>query len=208
MSEKEERKEGELSDSIAIKGYVTIWQGEGKEKKIICERKENHWVDQGIRGLISALIGELLESGTDADGDIWSWMKEGKIYLGSDTGAATTHAMTELTSPIGAVPGTAPDTVTGADLTNPTSGTFKASIIAQWLAGAVSGTVGELALYLGLWTSLTPNWEKKLGIAETPFIYPSLMASRLSDADGDFSSFVIDPTKSLTVQWDLEVSFA
>ncbi len=203
VTEKEETKKGELSDSIAIKGYVTIWQGEGKEKKIICERKENHWVDQGIRGLISALLGRYFKA-YRLGGRISFWCYSVKTYLGTDTVTATTHGMTELTSPIGAPPGTGPNSVSGEDRTNPSSGTWKTSIVAQWFAGTVSGTVGELGLYMRPFTDLTPNWLRSSGL----YGYPRVMVSRLSEADADFSSFVIVPTKSLTVQWDLEVSFA
>lgn len=206
MSEKERRKEGELLDSIAIKGYVTIWQGEGKEKKIICRRKENHWVDGGIQGLVSALIGTAVQSDSYLD-DIHYWCNAPKMYLGTDTAAPTTHAMTELTASIGAPPGTAPNSISGENMTNPSLGTWKTAITAKWFAETVSGTVGELALYLGAFTSLTPGWTKGTG-SPADYHFPVIMVSRLSDADGDFSSFGIDPTKSLTVQWDLEVSFA
>lgn len=200
MSEKVKAKG--LSDSIALKGYVTIWQGEGDEKKLVCKRKENHWVDAGIQGLVSALIGQALLAGSTYNVFCWVYDDSLGLYLGTDTAAPTTHSMTELTSPMGTPPGTAPDSLTGADLTNPSSGLFKTSIIALWFAGAVSGTVGELALYMGAFEDLTPDW------TESNRVFPSVMASRLSEADGDFSSFGIDPTKSLTVQWDLEVSFA
>jgi len=204
MSEKAKVKG--LSDRIAIKGYITIWQGEGEEKKLICRRKENHWVDGGIQGLISALIGQYIRSYYSGNVQVFYWSNNPNIYLGTDTAAPTTHSMTALTSPIGAPPGTAPDTIFGANLTNPSAGTFKIDITAQWVAGTISGTVGELALYLGAFTDLSPNWVK-----DTPggsYTYPVIMVSRLSAADTDFSSFVIDETKSLTVQWDLEVSFA
>ncbi|GAJ23810.1 unnamed protein product, partial [marine sediment metagenome] len=86
---------------------------------------------------------------------------------------------------------------------HPSIGTFKTDITAQWVAGTVSGTVGELALYLGAFTALSVNWTRR-----EEYAFPVIMVSRLSEADGDFSSFVIDETKSLTVEWDLEVSFA
>lgn len=192
-----------LSDRVVIKGYITIWQGEGKEKKIICERKENHWVDGGIQGLISALIGHRIYAAGGSGSKVSFWSYIARMYLGTDTGTVTIHSATELTSSIGAPPGTGPNTIVGEDLSNPSIGTFKTGLTAQWVAGTVSGTVGELALYLGAFTSLAVNWAKG-----AVYSFPAIMVSRLSEADGDFSSFVIDETKSLTVEWDLEVSFA
>jgi len=212
MDEKEEakRKSKELSDGIAIKGYVTIWQGEGKEKRLICRRKENHWVDNGIKGLISALIGYRVRlrqtSYPPSSRGIYYWSYSPAMYLGTDTVTATTHAMTALTSPIGTPPGTAQNSFTGENRTNPVSGTWKTAMIAKWYAGTVSGTVGELALYLRPFTNLTPNWE--IYIDNSSITFSRVMVSRLSEADTDFSSFVIDPAYSLTVQWDLEASFA
>ncbi len=204
MSERAKAKG--LSDSIAIKGFVTIWQGEGEEKKLICRRNENHWVDGGIQGLISALIGQYIRGYFSSNRVVRHWSNDPSIYLGTDTAAPTTHSMTALTSPIGTIPGTAPDTIFGADLTNPSGGTFRVDVTAQWVSGTVSGTVGELALYMGAFTDLSPNWVKDSPGAS--YSYPVIMVSRLSEADGDFSGFVIDETKSLTVQWDMEVSFA
>lgn len=208
MNEKEKQKKVEPSDSIVIKGYVTIWQGEGKDKKIICRRKENHWVDQGMRGLISALIGWRIYVQTQSARYISFWCYSPAMYLGTDTVTATTHAMTALTSPIGASPGTAPNSMNGVDLSNPSAGVFKAAVIAQWLAGTVSGTVGELALYLRPFTDLAVGWYKTIPYGSGDWSYSRIMVSRLSEADTDFSSFVIAPSKSLTVQWELEVSFA
>jgi hypothetical protein len=189
-------------DEVQIKGYVTIWQGEGKNKKLIVKRAENHFVDAGLKGLVSALVCKKLSVTTNY---IYSWSHTPKIYIGSDVDTVTTHETSALIAPIGNAPGTAPSAISGADLTNPSSGVWRTSYTAVWYAGTVSGTVGELGLYLRPFTMFTAGWEIATGVLIT---YSSAMVSRLSNANADFSSFVIDPSKSITVQWDIEVSFA
>jgi hypothetical protein len=74
--------------------------------------------------------------------------------------------------------------------------------LATWNAGAISGTVGEIALYLRALDNATFQWQASGNLQ------PSVvMASRLSSADLDFSSFVIDTTKPLTVEWKVQFSF-
>jgi hypothetical protein len=191
-------------DEVQIKGFVTIWQGDEKDKRFIAVRAENHFVDAGLKGLVSALVCKTLK--TNSGGvSIYAWSYLPQIYLGSDVETPTVHEMSALTSPIGASPGTAPSTISGAARTNPSSGKWRTSYIAIWYAGSVSGTVGELGLYLRPFTEFTAGWDRS---AYASYSYDSKLVSRLSHANSDLSSFAIDPSKSLTVQWDLEVSFA
>lgn len=189
------------SDKMLIQGLVTIKQGD----KILAYQAPNSWVDAGLRGLVSALIGDWVRgsSGTYSPGE-GAWAEKLNMYLGSDTATATVHGATALTTPIGNAPGTEPSTIAGDDLTNPSSGTFKTSITAEWYTGTVSGTVGELALYLKPWDDLNIGWRN----VQHNNIPPDTMASRLSNADGDFSSFVIDTGLSLTVEWEIQAVFA
>lgn len=191
-------------DEIQVKGYVTIWQGEGKNKKLIVARAENSVVDAGLKGLVSALACTALTF--YSGGYLYSWSYTPKMYLGSDVATVTIHEMAALVAPIGNAPGTAPNTITGIDRTNPSSGVWRTSFIAVWYAGTVSGVVGELGLYLRPFTDFTAGWSR--GVTTSNYSYPSSLVSRLSSANEDFSSFVIDPSKSVTVQWDVEVSFA
>jgi len=189
-------------DRVQIKGYVTIWQGEGKEKKIIVERAENRFVDAGLKGLLSITLSRLLRYLNrhwylPGSPDGWS------MYLGTDTTTSTTHGMTSLQSPIGTAPGTPPNTRSGTDVSNPATGVWRFSLIAVWYAGTVSGTVGELALYMKVPAIIDFGWS-----ITSDYDPPLVMVSRLASADGDFGAFTIDPSKSLTVQWTLEVSFA
>jgi len=187
------------TDKILIQGLVTVWQGEGKDKKIIFKNAENRWVDAGLKGLIALLSGDYVYLNT------WdAWVRDWDMYLGSDTATATTHSMTALTSPIGAAPGTAPNAKSGAARSNPATGDWRTSVTAIWYAGTISGTVGEMAFYCKpfgtYWTFL---WFRQL---QSPS-FPSAMVSRLSSADGDFGSFAIDISKSLTVQWEITITY-
>lgn len=193
-----------LGDKILVKGYVTVWQGEGKDKKVIVKRAENHFVDLGLQGLLSALVGNHIAI-TAGPYEIQSWVYEMQMYLGDDTTTASTHGLTALVSPIGTAPGTPPSDISGRDRSNPSSGVWKASIVAVWYAGTVSGTVGELGMYLRPFTNITPGWYLE---KSSTYTFTRVLVSRLSVGDGDFTSFTIDTSKSLTVQWDLEVSFA
>jgi hypothetical protein len=189
------------TDRILIKGLVTVWQGEGKDKKILVRKAENHWVDQGLRGLLSALVLNYVRH-PQYGPDFLIWVYNPAMYLGQDTATLTTHGMTALVTPIGAAPGTGPNSISGADRTNPATGEWRTSLTAIWYSGTISGTVGEMALYLRPFTNITFRWTSDGGTLN------SLMVSRLSAADGDFTSFAIDTTKSLTVQWEIVITFA
>ena len=111
------------------------------------------------------------------------------IYLGTDTSIKTTPSLAALVSPIGSSPGTGPNTWSNSEqnLSNGSS----ASFMATWNAGTVSGTIGEMALY-----------GSATGQSGT------VMLSRLSVADGDFSAFTINTAYPLTVSWTVQFLFA
>jgi len=188
---------GKKGDRIKIEGRVTVWQEDEKGNRIyLVKNARNHFVDAGLKGLVSALIGSKFSQYA------WSYPPAPRIYLGTDTTTTTTHGMTALASPIGTAPGTPPDSLSGANITNPSTGEWKTSFTAVWLAGSISGTVGEMALYLRPFNNLTPGWSEG-GVTK-----PEAMVSRLSVADGDFTAFTIDTSKSLTVEWELVITYA
>ena len=200
-----------VEDAIQIKGFVTIWQGEGEDKKILVKDAENSFVDAGLKNLVSALVGGYLSIYDNTSGapnpcyicgGAYNW----NMYVGQDITTVTTHGMTALTTPIGTPPGTVATTKQGFDLTNPTSGTFRIKLVAVWHPGALSGTCGEAALYFGVFTDTTYQWANDL--SNTTYTYNAAMVTRLCHADGDFTGFSIDTAKSLTIEWRIEVSFA
>ena len=133
----------------------------------------------------------------------YNWTSHSSSYscmvLGSDTTTVNTVGMTALVSPIGSGIGTVPNTQSGS-ITQSAVGDYLLSLTAVWNAGSVSGTVGEIGLYLygdntwrGLGT-LTPSGCR--------------LYARLSNADSHFSSFSIDTGKNLTITWQWRFLFS
>lgn len=183
-------------DEIKLQGLVSISQGD----KILCRDTRNHFVDAGLKGIISTIIF----STTYKDGRNWDlWSNSWHIYLGSDTTTPTVTTMTELASPIGAAPGTAPSSKSITSIHDGTpDGDWYAIWQATWNPGSVSGTVGEAALYMRAPDKATFRWE--ITSTYTP---AEVMVSRVSSADTDFSSFVINTSLPLTVDWKIRWYF-
>ena len=181
-----------MGRSIVVEGYVVIKNGD----KII--KAKNHFVDAGLRGILSTIIFAYVYPNYT-----WNlWAHDWHIYLGSDTSTTTTATMTELQSPIGTAPGTPPDTKSIDVKDGSSDGVWEAIFIATWYAGSVPATtLGELALYMRAPANTTFRW------VTGNYSPDEVMVSRLSSADGDFSSFIIDDTKPLTVEWHVKFSF-
>jgi NDP-sugar pyrophosphorylase family protein len=180
-----------VGDFIGIRGTVKIENGE----HIVVGM--NHWVAQGLETIGSFLINTTQNGSTASiGGAVSSW----NIYIGSDTSTPTTVGMTLLVSPIGNAPGTAPNTksYSGAYYS---SSTIPVVItwMATWNAGTVSGTLGEVGLYLYINTNGLTNG--------TTASNPGL-ASRLSAADGSFTAFTINTAAALTVTWTVSLVYA
>ena len=121
------------------------------------------------------------------------------MYLGTDTSTVTTHELVQLINPIGVSPGTPPNTTSGEGLTMVSDGHWRIAFMATWNPGTISGAVGEVALYLGMPLDLTPGTEI--------WRFAQVMVSRCAVADGDFSQFTIDASKSLIVLWEVFIRY-
>ena len=199
-----------VEHGILIEALVTIKQGE----RIIAQAR-NHWVDQGLRGLISQIITGQYTGGASGGVrtfKVWwgantAYPDAGlgwQMYLGQDIVTVTTPGMTVLTTPIGGAPGTAPNSRSNSVKDGSADGIWNITYIATWNPGTVSGTLGELGLYMGAVDNATFQWVQTGG---NPWKPANVMVSRLSGADGDFSSFIIDDTMPLTVEWTVQLSF-
>jgi hypothetical protein len=178
-------------DFIGIRGTVKIENGEhvaiGK----------NHWVAQGLETIAVLLVwnGNTSSTSYSVFGAVYNW----NIYIGSDTSTATTVSMTSLVSPIGTAPGTGPNTKSYSGVYYSTSTTpIVITYNATWNAGTVSGTLGETGLYLYINTNGLTNG----ATASNPGL-----ASRLSAADGSFTSFTINTAAALTVTWTVSLVY-
>lgn len=185
-------------DAIELRGLVDIRQG----KTYLCRNARNHFVDGGLKGIISAVLSSTLKGICRWYGPAHDW----NIYIGSDTVTSTVTTRTELQSPIGTPPGTGPNikSIVGVH-DGALDGDWYATWQATWNPGTVSGTLGETALYMSMPDKTEFQWTMAEGSTYSP---PAVMASRLSNADGDFSSFSIDDTKPLTIDWTVHLQFA
>jgi len=164
------------TDTIELKlfGEVEIKNGDTKIKG------RNHWVGQGL-GSLSAFIGST--SGASVYTATSTWY----ILLGMDTVTPTNVTMTGLVKPISTQPNA--KYVYGFYY----SGSISAVLVryeSQWYTGTVSGTIGELGLYLTFSNG---------GVG---------MASRLSVADNSFTAFTVDTSSVLDVLWNINLVYA
>lgn len=185
-----------MSKRILVTGVVTVRQGD----KVLIREAINHFVDAGLKGLISTLIVKCKSGDSSKYWHLWSY--GWNIYLGSDVSTATITTMTALVSPIGTPPGTAPNSKDGTPRDGSADGDWYVTLTATWNAGTISGTLGELGLYMNAPDKSDFDWE---AYAEYP---AAVMVSRLSSTDLDFSSFVIDAGEPLTVEWKVKFTFA
>jgi len=164
----------DISDTLSVVGIVVIENG---ENKVI---GRNHWVGQGLETIGGFLVGGAGDGAAS------------NIYIGSNTTTATTVSMTALANPIGTAPGTAPNTFSVSYSIN-TNSTIPATVVynAIWNAGTVSGTLGEVGLYLKGYSGLSGS---------TYATNPGLGA-RMAVADGAFTPFVINTNVALNVSW-------
>jgi hypothetical protein len=175
---------------IRIRGIVDIQNGKYHQ------RARNHFVGAMLNGLINFLaFTGTISNGYAAYG--WTGLN-GYMVLGTNTTTPTNISMTSLVSPIGTAPGTKPNSQVGstAALSNGASVTYTAT----WNAGTVSGTVGEIGIYL-----YVDNTLRTFGSTPSP---ATTFASRLSVADGDFTSFTINTAAPLTINWTIQFTFS
>jgi hypothetical protein len=178
---------------ILMWGEVTIRNGD----KVI--KAENHFVDAGLKSIISPFLFQNIgASKWYLPLNLWH------IYIGSDTAVPTVTTHTELQSPIGAAPGTAPSSKIISVIHDGTpDGDWYLTYSAVWNPGVVPAvTLGEAALYMRNADKSTYLWS---GAGYTP---TETMTSRLSSADGDFGSIVIDDSKPLVIDWTIHFTFA
>jgi len=185
-------------EEVKIEGRVTIRQGD----EILVNNARNHFVDAGLKSIISIIMFNKIYNNSSVKYYLPS--NSWNIYLGSNTTTPTVTTMTELMAPIGAAPGTPPNSKSITSIHDGTpDGDWYAIWQATWNPGTVSGTVGEAALYMKNSDKSTFQWEPTYS-----YDPPVTMTSRVSSADGDFSSFIINTALPLTVDWKIRWYFS
>lgn len=190
-----------LGDSIKIRGFVEIRNG----NDVI--RAENKFT-QSMLAWLNNMCSIYSVSSSNLGSYYWfisssAW----DIYIGTDLGTPTAYNTAVLVSPIGNPPGTSANSK-NASTNSPSGGIFNIVYSATWNAGIVSGTVGEMALYMRVKDTLQPfGWSLVLStgshITET-----EKLISRLSAADGNFQSFTINEANPLVITWTVSFSFS
>lgn len=170
------------SKDIKIEGEVKIKNGKNEIERY------NKIVEHGIYTILSILCGGgITVKGYDGDYS---------IRLGNDTSTTTSWDLDSLVSPHSETPNQLSYT------TDDSNNVFKVTYIATWNSGTVSGTIGEVGLKLSAIPDTLSNFGESANIS-----YPSKLVGRLSSADGDFSSFTVDTSAPLTVEYTLSFEY-
>ena len=188
-----------VKDAVIIEGIVEITNG---DTHIIAK---NSVVDQGLAALVSLLSINAYPGDSLAPAYLFSSAtSNSSMRVGSNTVTSTTNATTLLAAPIGAGIGTAPNSQTISNST-PAAGQWQVTYTSTWNAGTVSGTLGEVGLFLRIWTA-AQGLQPAGGTAAVAT--SNTMFSRLASADGKFTSFAINTAVPLAISWIIRFTFA
>lgn len=199
----------EATDRIGLRGRVTVFQeDEDGNRDYLINGQRNHFTDSMLKGLLSWLVGNSVSSTQTRGGtftaSVYTWSRDWNIVIGIDVDTPTSHGMTDLVSKIGV----SPHTKICEGITTISDANRYINWNVTWNAGTVSGDVGELGFYLRPYNNINSQWDNAYATyGSGSYIYPQLLCSRLSVASGDFSVFAIDPSKSLSVTWEIGMQY-
>jgi len=190
-------RDGKYTGRIVITGKVEITNGPKHAGPY-----RNHFVNNTLNALGYILLSNWNEYTNNSVPQTYTIapLYPQTMYLGTNTTVTTFPNMKGLVAPIGTSPGTGPNnwSVSNGSITNG----YQVVYTATWNAGTVSGTIGEMALY-----GLAINYILT-GTNGTSWTGNTVMLSRLSVADGDFSAFTINTTYPLVIAWTVQFLFA
>jgi hypothetical protein len=197
------RKSDSHKGDIIMRGFVDIRNGKMHQKA------ENHFVNNLIYTLAnhfaSAPAGP--SGSTNGYSPVAAWIYPPFTYsfmvLGSDTSTPTTFTTSALTAPILGSPGTKANSQGGALVALDNGGQI--TLTSTWNSGTVTGTVGELGLYLSLGPLTPQSFGFSGGVGGT-----TVLGSRLGYATPtpDFAPFPINTLVPLTVNWIIQFTFS
>jgi len=194
-------RDGKYTGRIVITGKVEITNGPKHAGPY-----RNHFVNNALQALGYTLLINFSYPNQGTNKTIYiAPLYPSTMYLGTNTTIPTFPNMTGLVAPIGPAPGTAPNSFSpsGASITNGYQVTYSAT----WNPGTVSGTIGEMVLYGSVTTTYYTGTLGSLG-SNLYMNSGNVMLSRLSVADGDFSSFTINASYPLIIVWTVQFLFA
>lgn len=173
-----------FGDRVVVADEILVYEGVGENKKLKFASK-GHIVNQGLQAIINFLAQS---TGTIDTNNGW-YMRVGT------GGSVTTGATNALTSPDGTASSTS-----GGQTTSPGS-SYRIAWTATWNSGSLSAiTITELGLFLKI--------DGSLNTFNTAWSAAVQLFSRLSEADGDFTGFLVNTTVPLTIEWRLTLTFA
>jgi hypothetical protein len=188
-----------FGDEIRIKDEITCWQGDK-----IQFRTKGHIVSQGL----ICMVNWISYAGSGTAVACWGLMPSGGWYIRCGTGTgATSQSTTGLVTQVS----TAPNTLSGTN-SNPTTGQYRIAWTATWNSGVLSAiTITEFGMWwnnsFGSSGAMSLNGFGNTGYANQSGSNPEF-TSRISSTDGDFSSFTVNTSVPLTLQWNLTFTFA
>jgi len=175
---------------------VTAWNG-----KLLFKHRKNHIVSQGMKALLYFAAG----SGIPTAG--WSYQfptpgaGSSQMKMGTDTTTVTVESMVALVAAIATIANSA-----SVVLSKVATGHYRVAWTSTWNAATISGTIGEMGLYMYAGAPLD---------ATLPLANPTgqgagalYFVSRLSAADTDFTAFAVNIAKPLVIEWDFDLTFS
>ena len=174
-----------------MEGWVEVINGDHYQKV------KNHFVGN----MLNALIDFFASGSGTVTAPAYSWATstaQSFIVLGSNTTGTTSITTNALLNPIGTAPGTTANSQSGS--TASVAGGASVTLTSVWNASTVSGTVGEIGLYLYIPITVGA-WQSAYSISGSEF------ASRLSSGDADFTPFTINTANALTINWTIQFTF-
>lgn len=186
-----------MTDHVRIRCTVIIHNG---DRFIVAQ---NRIVSLGMR-LLMTWLSSIYSATTFYYGASMAFNSsaaDSRIRFGSDTTHVTTEDMIALSNEV-----TTDRNTGGVTLSKVASGQYRVAWVSTWNAGTVSGTFGEIGLFL---SGIVPYADASLPVTNpvptysaTPYLF-----SRLSSASADFGSFTINAAVPLTIEWRLEFTF-
>lgn len=191
------KRRNNFGDIVEVTDEITVYESAGSSKKLKFASK-GHIVNQGLIHIVNMLAMSGISYSSGMHGTSYNWITKSTYMRIGTGGNVTTGTVTGLTTQVA----TAPDSQAGTT-SSPGGGTYRISWTATWNAGTLAAiTASELGLFLDMVN----------GLQNFAYTYSggggSILFSRLSAADGDFTAFVVNTSVPLTIEWRLTFTFA
>lgn len=176
---------------MKVEGLFTVKNGNKKQSI------KNKFVESGTEALILPMLIIRDSAAENGYGNNYN------IEIGSDTTTATEREMVSLVNSISNNPdNTSIDVVQNDD-------EYYVKYTATWDSGSVSGTLGEVGinLYIPDHTNVNSDYNPQPPYSAGWINSFVQLLSRICEADGDFTSFTIDETSPLVIEYKLSLTY-